>query len=423
MSKWSSQSHAATSLPNLPSELWLCIFDLATDVSGLYDVEMPDPYDEPLAAHTLLFGPAEENRAIRKACAVKRSLVLVCKRWRVLATPLLYQTLHIGRLHSLSSLSSTLRSSKHEHRTDGLGSHARRVDLAFRSPGEEGVEGFVTNDLEQDLCDIISCIPNLQIFVIGVSRQRTPNWPMTIPGRVLPCLGKTCGRSLRSIAWRDNYGFSPTDEDLRALLLQAPNLRTLAGADIPLDSGAAHAVTYAEFYFPSRTHPATQAPACPHLHHALLSSSERLPEGAPLASATALLAAAPGLRTVCLYELTTDSLVSALHAAGVRRIVLRYRGWTMFRQELQVHSGVTHLGVAIEQAQAPARMYARFFAWLAEHVEKLPRLQVVRLLNPHGARDLSKHVGRLRAGLVWMEARKIRFEDPHGELMRPRWTT
>jgi len=177
-------------LSPLPLELWLTIFDLATDVPGLLSSDGPAPSDLPRS-----LVEKQEVRLLKESLSIKRTIVCVCKTWHVLATKFLYRSVLITRTTSFPSLLSTLsRRSSGETHSNLVGWWTRRLDISISS--------------RKDLCqishylllaNIIQQLPNLSTITLQM-------WwdPSGYCGRdlhyltpVIMALAGTCGPSLR----------------------------------------------------------------------------------------------------------------------------------------------------------------------------------------------------------------------------------
>src|SRR5258705_116473 len=75
-------------LPLLPAEVWLLILQLATEVPFAFLPKVESPFDLPSRP-----SPKEMTAEISRSLITKRYIVLVCKTWNEIATPLLYSAL------------------------------------------------------------------------------------------------------------------------------------------------------------------------------------------------------------------------------------------------------------------------------------------------------------------------------------------
>ena len=201
----------------LPPELWLCVFDFATDVPGTL---IPEIFEQ---SH--LIGQLYNQKyhpALRAALVTKRNLVRVCKQWWHLATPYLYRAIYIGRVRCLLSLRNTFKKySAGEGTIAGvhrLGSWTQRLDVVIRDCPIDG-----PNVAAECLADIVRYLSNLAIasFAVASAAYANPFMPLS----VLHALrGNTS--SLRVLDWSTD-GWRPQLVQLEELLKQLPHLQIL----------------------------------------------------------------------------------------------------------------------------------------------------------------------------------------------------
>ncbi|KAI0062064.1 hypothetical protein BV25DRAFT_1838586 [Artomyces pyxidatus] len=186
-----------------PPELWIDIFEWATFVPGLNDVDLPNPFD-----HLTIFTPGDaehtfRERDVKASVFTQKSIVLVCKDWLTIATPLLYRCLIVRNRMVAERLGFTLNASQLLAGQCGgasVGSHTRHLIIQSRE--------------RCDLSIIASSLPNLQILTCF-----DPTTPLVIPSEAIPSINDltsrdttpvdalsflrallgTCGSSLRRI--------------------------------------------------------------------------------------------------------------------------------------------------------------------------------------------------------------------------------
>jgi len=176
-------------LSPLPLELWLTIFDLATDVPGLLSSDGPAPSDLPRS-----LVKKQEVRLLKESLSIKRTIVCVCKTWHVLATKFLYRSVLITRTTSFPSLLSTLsRRSSGETHSNLVGWWTRRLDISISSMDPCQISHYVL------LANIIQQLPNLSTITLHMlgnpSGYRGQDLHYLTP--VIMALAGTCGPSLR----------------------------------------------------------------------------------------------------------------------------------------------------------------------------------------------------------------------------------
>ncbi|KAF5339304.1 hypothetical protein D9611_009919 [Ephemerocybe angulata] len=95
----------SVTLPEIPPEIWIEILRQATDVPD--SLEHPQLLVDP--KHSYMFrlsGPA--TRRHKAALITKRYIVLVCREWRAIGMPFLYEHISITRLRHVHQLPETL---------------------------------------------------------------------------------------------------------------------------------------------------------------------------------------------------------------------------------------------------------------------------------------------------------------------------
>ncbi|VDC08024.1 unnamed protein product [Peniophora sp. CBMAI 1063] len=186
--------------PALPSELWLLVFHYAADCpKALYPADYtpfePDSDDMEAAEHMSL--------------AIKRAIVLVCRRWRDLGEELLYEGLHIH--HGVPALCDSF---EHGHGCD-LARRVRRAVLPYtqtQTPTYRPVPAL----------SILTHCPHLEVLVRPCGRRALyPQFEFSTDAPKLPALK-------RLEWWQDNSacctgGINSLDDVLKA----APHVQYL----------------------------------------------------------------------------------------------------------------------------------------------------------------------------------------------------
>ncbi|EPQ56920.1 hypothetical protein GLOTRDRAFT_137399 [Gloeophyllum trabeum ATCC 11539] len=192
-------------LPVLPPELWIEIFEFATYVPGALQSQSYNPFETVVPLPQL-----EELRSLKIAYRTKRSLVLVCKRWRDLALPILYRVVLADGTKALLYLYRTLTSDL----ATSLRTHVRRLICRV-----ETAEKLLASD---PLPDVIKAIPSLVIFNLWLTNGTS----YSMPDDVLLAVASQ-GKSIRVLDWtpslRDEYDLT----GWRQMLSSLPNLRIL----------------------------------------------------------------------------------------------------------------------------------------------------------------------------------------------------
>ncbi|KAA1477704.1 hypothetical protein DENSPDRAFT_844890 [Dentipellis sp. KUC8613] len=190
-----------------PPEIWYYIFEQATFTAHAFDTGATDPFDIPGASY---FFDRVGQEELRASLATKRALVLVCRRWHALATPLLYEAVSAGDNRTLQCLCDTLAHCTHDHQhmgrtAPGLPSRIQirvhRFDLLnwFRSDLDpsSATRVFPMPDI---LARLIFHMPDLEIFceLVGMPLYDDPEggvYPYLRPA--LDALRVCCAMSLR----------------------------------------------------------------------------------------------------------------------------------------------------------------------------------------------------------------------------------
>ncbi|TFK53713.1 hypothetical protein OE88DRAFT_1655973 [Heliocybe sulcata] len=207
--------------PQLPSELWIYIFELATYVPGLLETGCHDPFS---GTGPLLIdeGRHEMNRPL----CTKRSLVLVCKLWCKLAWPLLHRVLIVecvvGHILPQFDLGN-------EVKLDGAllprGANVRRLHCILHTtvPADDPAI--------EDLSTFIRSLPRLEIFSLrGPQENRRGSTAYMVhnpvPEPVLLALAER-GPTLRVLDWMPDRLSVADPAQWRAMLSRLPGLRII----------------------------------------------------------------------------------------------------------------------------------------------------------------------------------------------------
>ncbi|TFY57687.1 hypothetical protein EVG20_g8438, partial [Dentipellis fragilis] len=158
---------SSSGVRHTPPEIWLLIFEHATFVPYALNTNVDDPFASPGAP---IDPESQTQQKLQAALATKRSLVLVCKRWHDLATPILYEAVAAQSDHSLQCLRDTVVEMSHLSSTGTPvpRPRIRRFDL-FRWQTERRKPSV------RLLADIFSRMPDLEIF-------SESSFPMPMPG-------------------------------------------------------------------------------------------------------------------------------------------------------------------------------------------------------------------------------------------------
>ena len=206
------------SLPLLPPELWLNIITFATwaprDVEAYLSKK----------SHSRGYWWGIRHPDLKSAFVTRRFLIRVCRQWRSLATPLLYEHIIIGRAKFASSLRHTLAASERGAESTenyrSLGSWTKRLDVAIRDSDDKLPGGLDV----KDLCSIIRSLPNLTAIVFSLPSKCFA--PAILPESILDALVETCSITLHDMLWTTT-SLLPDREQWCSFLTKMPGLRRL----------------------------------------------------------------------------------------------------------------------------------------------------------------------------------------------------
>lgn len=404
--------------PSIPPELWLTIFE-RLKVPGVLEPDIYVTSDEPQRAII-----RKQQRLLRDSLVTKRYLVTVCKQWYTMATPLLYESIIIGRGRTLSSLCTALVKSKREtdHSSQGhhaLGWYTKRLDVAMRDQGHYGSAA----DLEF-LAKAIQCLPNLAIVMFSVRSPRYVEHP--IPTSIMHALADTCGHSLRIVDLSESV-LHPSRHDWREFLTATPHLRVLRGPGAtPISS--------------DHTRPLVDLPVLSELTALALTSrnsKEYLNGGNHFPHLPSLREfefhydihflwnTCAGLLGVFGHNLTVIHLnfnmhgdylqgemnAVSQHCPNLARLILSLQLWEQLICKLSFPS-VPYVALRSWQYQAPSWIYRGLFTSLSTMSGKI---QIVRLCDHHNVTDLRvRHAKVLAQGLEHISHCSFRLEDNEG---------
>ncbi|KAI0029992.1 hypothetical protein K488DRAFT_88185 [Vararia minispora EC-137] len=357
---------------SLPPELWLQVFELASVIPDELDPDIHDPFVDP-SSDTIftIINPRTSAPAFRSAVSARRSLVCVCKTWRVLATPLLYRTLFFDNAAQITELADTLA-------VRDLGVHVRRLELVATS----GAVDF------NDLRFLLSCLGNLQILHICPLHYVTN----VIPSDLLYALADAAAGSLAMLIWPSWPGLLCKRTDHEQLLRACTRLRTLVLGPWRMDD----ACTFATPALPSlrftalaehvaeHAKPAVRFPA---LAHVFLAYS-RMPD----LDCTASFLALHGSGLTAAYVNVSGYHRDAAGALSALRACPRLAHVVLFVTVPSLHDGklgacehlphVTHVGIHGIQIRRPQAELPHLLRVLARAMESFPEtVKVLRVMN------------------------------------------
>ncbi|KAJ7766118.1 hypothetical protein B0H16DRAFT_386555 [Mycena metata] len=186
-------------MPDLPSELWTHVFDLAADEDVIFHPGLPTTMAESVwfkdfYGQWKLRTPQDALELVqRRSYMTKKAIVRTCKKWRSLGSEFLFRCLFFNDPARLLTLCAILDSSSAESTTAtaSLGWWTRRIHLT-RSYAN-AARGTTPESLQDALISIIRHCPNLEIFIV--------DWPMTGAtfGPIADALATFTKKSLRTL--------------------------------------------------------------------------------------------------------------------------------------------------------------------------------------------------------------------------------
>ncbi|KDQ60432.1 hypothetical protein JAAARDRAFT_606455 [Jaapia argillacea MUCL 33604] len=197
---------------DLPEELWVSIFDIATYDEHFRDHTVPTAWSESSWFRTLfnewsLRSPLEKLvDDQKKNYATKKAIVSTCKRWRQIGSEYLFKYVFLengSRLRQLCALMD---------QESTVGKFTKRFHLVRYHPERVSIQ-----NMENAVVSIIRHCPNLEVFAI--------TWPIDVSfGPIADALCTFCSHSIRSVQWTIPFEALPR---LIWALESLPNLSSL----------------------------------------------------------------------------------------------------------------------------------------------------------------------------------------------------
>ena len=381
-------------LPRLPTEVWLLILQLATEVPFAFLPRVESPFDLPTRPT-----PKEMTTELSRSLITKRYIVLVCKAWNEIATPLLYGAVLLRSSRGVFAACHTFCNPERSDTSVRLGQYVKRIDLSMRDsqthhmPSEQVVE-------RDRIADILRRLPNLSIFTM---HTRVRDGDSTC---IADALSDTCASSLQTIEWTGRHTFGHmclTGASWTRLVSSCPNLKSLDGPSCRI--------------FSTELHPAAR------LSHFSISHDDRGVEDVPPKPPTPLHirynstgweVTHTNTQAHCLQAISLDvhfqdqcNLQQLLtQCPKLSQLVLRFPTWYTLPGDLTLDSSITHLGLFINQKQPMLQPMIEGLGALVTW--SLPGVKTLRLMNKHPLlegehlrKKIHEALGRLRgAGFV-----------------------
>jgi len=380
-------------LPRLPMEVWLLILQLATEVPFAFLQRVESPFDLPPRPT-----PKEMTVELSRSLFTKRYIVLVCKAWNEIATPLLYGVVLLRSGRGVSAAWDTFCDPERSDTSARLGQYVKRIDLAMRDSQTHHAPSAQVVERDR-IADILHCLPNVSIFTM---HTRVRDGDSTC---IADALADTSASTLQTIEWTGRHTFGHmclSGTSWTRLVSSCPNLKSLDGPACRI--------------FSTELHPAAQ------LSHLSVTHDDRGVEDVPPEhpiplhiryNSTNWDVTHSNIRAYCLQAISLDihfwdqcTLQELLaRCPRLSQLVLRFSTWNAIPYDIALDSSITHLGLFINQKQPPALSAVGALGALGSW--GLPGVKTLRLMNRHpflereGPKKLQEALQRLRgAGRV-----------------------
>ncbi|KIJ18349.1 hypothetical protein PAXINDRAFT_161720 [Paxillus involutus ATCC 200175] len=418
----STSAPHSQNMSQMPPELWLRVFDLATDVHDLLNCDTPVSSDLPRA-----LVKQRELQLLKHSLRTKRNIVLVCRTWNELAEEFLYQSVLVTRVHDLVPLHESLqaRTSAASGRVR-LGWWTRRLDVLIED------DHCKLSDYEP-LAEVVRHFSNLAVVTLSMPMLPFNDcWLRQLPTSIVTSLAETCGASLQLFDCSESI-LRPCREDLMVLLAAARNLRVLRcpvcsptpgdrsaryRQDIPIMSKLESITLTSVFlrdYLP-RNKDANHLPALRQLTYDCIP-----PPFFDYAWKNFVKLTCVNVTTVTLdFCLSGESLQNELDllaecCTALDKLVIYLRSWLEMKPHL-VLPPVSFLGLHSKFVKAPVFHQQTLVSALVTLTGS--KLKTVRLLHANAAEELHESVPSLPADdLACLTSSHIALEDHEGRLL------
>ncbi|TFY56243.1 hypothetical protein EVG20_g9003 [Dentipellis fragilis] len=397
-------------IQHTPPEVWLSIFKQATFVPHAFDTDASDPFH--VLGTPITFDPSTQV-ILQSALATKWSLVLVCKSWNDLATPLLYQAVAVRSDRGLQSLRDTL--TKRTQRISPTGSftsalRVQRLDLFRWSPSPN-----TTTDI---LIDVFQHLPDLEIFCASTRFHDSREIQSCVQAFIA-----NCAASMRKCV------LSPLSEvsqsEYEHLISRCPQLSHLFIPWPHWENSSTFPTFPDSLTFLSIDRPLqTQSRPFPSLQHVYV---QLLPEFSDIDKMeTVFIIQGPYLRTVEFHMSSADAWTDlslyfdfcTRYCPNLVHLILIMDDWEYDSDEvpsLSIPATVTHLGLYMGWEMVPLDLEAHLSAVrdLLKFQDTVPGvIRRLHALTEHDRKELWENL-ELRTRFAPLAAR-CRLEDADG---------
>lgn len=391
-------------LPNLPTEVWLLIFRLATEVPYALLPRTESPFDLPCRPTY-----KEMRTELSRSLITKRYMVLVCKAWNEAATPLLYSAILLRTTRGVSAAWETFRDSAQRNGSTRLGHYVKRIDVSMRDsrihhlPLKKEAE----REEREKIVDILRRLPSLTIFVMH-TRVRSGN-----ANCIADALVETCASTLQTIEWTARHRFGHRCLSWRRLVSSCPNLKSLEVPGHRIFSTELHptaCLSYLSITYGGEVGSVPPNPPAPlHIRYSPAnwdSTYSKIP-------------------TFCLRAISLDvrfldheslrELLAQYQCPKLSQLILRFSTWCSLPWGLKLDSSITHLGLFVEQKQSKLPLIVEGLGYYLVSWD-FPAVKTLRLMSRHplleGA-NLKK--GKIRKALQKIQAAGLVVENWEGK--------
>ena len=385
-------------LPHLPTEVWLLIFQLATEVPYALLPRTESPFDLPCRP------TYKEMRAeLSHSLITKRYIVLVCKAWNEAATPLLYSAILLRTTRGVSAAWETFRDSAQRNGSTRLGHYVKRIDVSMRDSRIRHLQA--EREEGEKIVDILRRLPSLTIFVMHTC-VRSGN-----ANGIPDALAETSASTLQTIEWTARHKFGYKYLPWRKLVSSCPNLKSL---EVPGNR-----------IFSTELHPTARLS---NLSITYGGEVGRVPLNPP---APLHIQYSPAnwdstyfkIPTFCLRAISLDvrfsdheSLRELLpQCPKLSQLILRFSTWCSLPWGLKLDSSITHLGLFVEQKQTKLPLIVEGIGYYLVSWN-FPAVKTLRLMSRHPLLEgVNLKKGKIRKALQKIQAAGLVVENWEGK--------
>jgi len=311
---------------------------------------------------------------LSRSLITKRYIVLVCKAWNEIATPLLYSAVLLRSGRGVSAVWKTLHDSAQSDTSVRLGHYVKRIDLSMRDSRIRHLQPEQSTEREK-IADILRWLPNLTIFTM---HTRVRGGDSTC---IAEALADTSATTLETIEWTGGHALGHmclSGASWTRLVSSCPNLKSLDGPGCRI--------------FLTELHPAVQLSHLSVTHD--YREIEDIPPNPPIPLHIRYISANwdvshPNTRAYCLRAISLDVRFrdqTILHnllaqCPKLSQLVLRVSTWYSLPCGLKLDPSITHLGLFVEQKQPRLPLMVEGLGCLVDL--DIPGAKTLRLMSRH----------------------------------------